>query len=168
MRTPIALLGATIFFFAFSVMAAESRECAETFRGGASFYADEFHGKRTASGARLNNNAYTCAHRTLPFGTKVLVENPKNGSKCVVTVTDRGPFHSKRVIDLTKAAARKLGITGIGKVVCFTGNLLGSGADKVAKTTGTVAKGLLWQREKEKQTKAIATTTTTTRVDTDM
>lgn len=166
MRSHIALLCATISCFVFSV-SAESRECSETFRGGASFYADRFHGRRTASGARLNNNAYTCAHRTLPFGTKVLVENPKNGSKCVVTVTDRGPFHSGRVIDLTKAAARKLGISGIGKVVCFTGNLLGSGTEKVAKTTHAVAKTLLPQTAKVKQSKAIASTTAT-RLDTDM
>lgn len=99
-------------------------ECSRSFDGQASFYADRFHGRRTASGARLNNNSYTCAHRTLPFGTKVLVRNPSNGSSCIVTVTDRGPWGGhNRVIDLTRAAARKLGISGVGKVVCFTGNV---------------------------------------------
>lgn len=133
MRLNIALLCALMYSLILS-LAANAKECSRVFRGGASFYADKFQGRRTASGARLNNNAFTCAHRSLPFGTKILVKNPRNGSKCIVTVTDRGPFHSSRVIDLTKAAARKLGISGIGKVVCMTGNLIGSGTEKVAKT----------------------------------
>jgi len=91
------------------------------FAGAASFYADCFHGKRTASGERFDQNKLTCAHRYLPFGTRLLVENPENGNVVVVTVNDRGPFHGNRVIDLSRAAARRLGITGIGNVVCYTG-----------------------------------------------
>lgn len=135
MKTIIAsLLTASIFISC--TTAAESKEHQSVFRGIASFYADAFHGRRTASGARLNQHSFTCAHRTLPFGTKVLVENPDTGEKCVVTVTDRGPFHSKRIIDLTKAAARKIGITGLGKVVCKT--LGGSGhAKQIAESRGS-------------------------------
>jgi len=88
------------------------------FRGVASWYGGKFHGRRTASGAVYNKNEFTCAHRTLPFGTNVQVTNPENGSTCNVVVTDRGPFHGNRIIDLSKAAARKLGITGIGRVAC--------------------------------------------------
>jgi len=75
--------------------------------GIASFYKD----KRTASGERMNPRAFTAAHSTLPFGTKVVVTNPHNGRSVVVTINDRGPFVGGRVIDLSPAAARALGIT---------------------------------------------------------
>lgn len=133
MKFSIALLCVVLYSVTFSLEAI-AKECSRTFRGAVSFYADRFHGRRTASGARLDNNAYTCAHRTLPFGTKILVENPRNGSKCIVTVTDRGPFHRNRVIDLTRAAARKLGISGIGTVVCSTGKLIESRTKEIAKS----------------------------------
>lgn len=161
MRLSIALLAAAIYSASFCVTDVSAKECSEVFRGGASFYADCFHGRKTASGARLNNNAYTCAHRTLPFGTKVLVENPRNGSTCVVTVTDRGPFHGRRVIDLTKAAAKKLGITGIGKVICSTGNLLGRSTEKVATK-------LMPDRKNAKVIAATNTTTTVHHTDSNM
>lgn len=90
----------------------------KVFKGVASWYGGKFHGRRTASGAVYNKNELTCAHRTLPFGSNVQVTNPDNGSKCNVTVTDRGPYHGKRIIDLSKAAARRLGITGVARVVC--------------------------------------------------
>jgi len=67
------------------------------------------HGTKTASGARLRDNALTAAHRSLPFGTKVRVTNRKTGKSVVVTITDRGPFIRGRVIDLTTAGARALG-----------------------------------------------------------
>lgn len=88
------------------------------FKGMASWYGGKFSGKRTASGKKFDKNELTCASPNLPFGTDVQVTNPDNGSKVNVTVTDRGPFHGNRVIDLSKGAARKLGIGGIGKVVC--------------------------------------------------
>lgn len=88
--------------------------------GIASFYADKFQGRRTASGERFNMNDLTCAHKNLPFGTKLLVKNARNGKSCVVTVNDRGPYHGSRVIDLSRAAARKIGITGTGRVICYT------------------------------------------------
>ena len=68
----------------------------------------------TASGERCNPNALTAAHRSLPFGTRVKVENLKTGRSIVVRINDRGPFVRGRIIDLTKAAARRLGIIGTG------------------------------------------------------
>ena len=82
----------------------------------ASFYGNE-SGSKTASGQRFNQNALTCAHRSLPFGTKLRVTH---GSRSVVvTVNDRGPFVHGRVLDLSTAAAREIGITGagVGRVV---------------------------------------------------
>ncbi len=74
----------------------------------ASYYANKFNGRRTASGARFNNNQMTCAHRKLPFGTKLKVTGVKTKKVVYVTVTDRGPFHKNRHIDLTKAAFDKV------------------------------------------------------------
>ena len=73
-------------------------------------------GARTASGARLNPGALTAAHRTLPFGSHVRVTNRTNGRSVVVTITDRGPFMRGRIIDLTPAAARTLGFSGLASV----------------------------------------------------
>jgi rare lipoprotein A len=66
-------------------------------------------GHRTASGDKLSDNAYTAAHRTHPFGTKIKVKNIKNGKEVVVTINDRGPFIKGRVIDVTKIVAKELG-----------------------------------------------------------
>ena len=83
--------------------------------GKAAWYGPGFHGKSTASGERYNQNAMTCAHRTLPFGTKVRVTNLKNDRSVVVRVNDRGPFNSKYLIDLSKAAGKELDLIGHGK-----------------------------------------------------
>ena len=82
-----------------------------TFAGIASYYGNE-SGSRTASGQRFNQNALTCAHRSLPFGTRLRVTH--GGRSVVVTVNDRGPFVRGRVLDLSTAAARAVGITGAG------------------------------------------------------
>lgn len=83
-------------------------------RGGASWYGPGFHGRRTASGERFDVNALTAAHRTLPFGTVVRVHSLVNGREVEVRITDRGPFIRSRVIDLSRAAARELGMLGLG------------------------------------------------------
>lgn len=70
----------------------------------ATYYADKFNGRKTASGVRFNNKNYTAAHMKLPFGTKVRVTNEKNGKWVDVIVNDRGPFSKKLEIDLTKQA----------------------------------------------------------------
>ncbi len=74
----------------------------------ASYYANKFNGRRTASGTRFNNNDMTCAHRKLPFGTKLKVTGVKTKKVVYVTVTDRGPFHKNRHIDLSRAAFWKI------------------------------------------------------------
>ena len=86
-----------------------------SFSGMASYYGTE-SGSRTASGQRMNSNAMTCAHRSLPFGTKLRVTH--GGRSVVVTVNDRGPFIRGRVLDLSTGAARAIGLTaaGVGRV----------------------------------------------------
>ena len=83
-------------------------------RGGASWYGPGFHGRRTASGERYDMNAFTAAHRTLPFGTWVRVRSLVNGREVDVRITDRGPFIRSRVVDLSRAAAVALGMLGLG------------------------------------------------------
>ena len=88
-------------------------------------------GTRTASGEAMNANALAAAHRTLPFGTRVRVENLGNGRSVVVRINDRGPFVGGRVIDVTRGAAVQLGMIGSGTakvkvtVVGGNGNLSG-------------------------------------------
>jgi rare lipoprotein A len=74
----------------------------------ASYYADRFTGRRTASGEIFDNQKYTAAHKKLPFGTKVRVTNQANGKSVMVVVTDRGPFTKGKDIDLTKRAFRDI------------------------------------------------------------
>lgn len=76
----------------------------------ASWYGKEFNGKRTASGERFDMYAMTCAHRTLPFGTKLRVTNPENNKSVIVIVNDRGPFIRGRDLDLSYGAAKKIAI----------------------------------------------------------
>jgi rare lipoprotein A len=94
---------------------APSSGSGRSFSGLASFYGNE-SGSQTASGQRFNQNALTCAHRSLPFGTKLRVTH--GDRSVVVTVNDRGPFVRGRVLDLSTAAARAVGLTseGVGRV----------------------------------------------------
>jgi rare lipoprotein A len=82
--------------------------------GIASFYGTKFQGRRTANGEIFNTIEMTAAHRTLPFGTQLRVTNLRNGKSVVVRVNDRGPHLRGRIIDLSKAAAKKIGITRTG------------------------------------------------------
>jgi rare lipoprotein A len=90
--------------------------------------ASVYSGGRTASNERMNAGAMTAAHRTLPFGTRVTVVNNRNGRAVVVRINDRGPFVRGRIIDLSPAAARAIGVTGLSAVLpifnllkCLTG-----------------------------------------------
>ena len=83
-------------------------------RGRASWYGSYFQGRRTTSGERYNRFGYTCAHKTLPFGTRLRVTNVKNGKSVVVRVSDRGPFRHQRILDVSAAAARPLGVVECG------------------------------------------------------
>ena len=83
--------------------------------GMASYYGRELAGNRTASGERFDPADLTAAHRTLPFGSKVRVTNPRTGDSVIVRINDRGPFHGNRLIDLSEAAAREIGIRAAGR-----------------------------------------------------
>ncbi len=78
--------------------------------GMASYYGNELAGNRTASGERFNPSHMTAAHRTLPFGSMVRVTNVANGDSVIVRINDRGPFSHGRVIDVSHAAAREIGM----------------------------------------------------------
>jgi rare lipoprotein A len=91
---------------------ADSRGYVE--RGIASWYGTKFHGRRTSSGETYDMYGMTAAHKELPIPTYVRVVNLRNGQAVVVKVNDRGPFHGNRIIDLSYAAAAKLGILGKG------------------------------------------------------
>ena len=80
----------------------------------ASWYGQEFSGRRTANGERFDPQGLTAAHKTLPLGTKIRVTNPRTGASVLVTVTDRGPFRGRRELDLSRAAAREVGILACG------------------------------------------------------
>ena len=82
--------------------------------GEASWYGPGFHGRLTANGEKYNQNGYTAAHTTLPMPSMVRVTNMQNGKSLNVRVNDRGPFHGSRIIDLSKAAAQKLGVINSG------------------------------------------------------
>ncbi|SHL91860.1 rare lipoprotein A [Chitinophaga jiangningensis] len=82
--------------------------------GKASYYADKFDGRKTASGETFHQNAMTAAHPSLPFGTRLKVTNLANGKTVKVRVNDRGPFAKGRIIDLSKKAAKKLGMISTG------------------------------------------------------
>ncbi len=84
--------------------------------GMASWYGPGFQGRKTASGASFNMYALTAAHPTLKFGTKVRVTNIKTGLSVVVTINDRGPYAHGRIIDLSKAAAQTIRLSGLAQV----------------------------------------------------
>lgn len=85
-----------------------------TENGKASFYGNEFNGRKTASGSVYNKNKLTAAHKTLPFGTVVRVKNTANGKTVKVTITDRGPFIKGRIIDLSEKAAEDIDMVNQG------------------------------------------------------
>lgn len=83
----------------------------------ASYYADRFHGRKMANGEKYHRDSFTCAHLKYELGTVLRVRNPKNNKECVVRVTDRGPYSRRFTIDLSRAAARHLGIVKSGFAV---------------------------------------------------
>lgn len=93
---------------------AANSDRSHSLKGTASYYGGKFHGRKTASGERFNQHGLTAAHKTLPLGTKVRVTNLRNGDSVDVKINDRGPFHKGRVIDLSKGAAREIGMLHAG------------------------------------------------------
>jgi rare lipoprotein A len=102
----------------FSALAFSSPSSAGSATGLASVYGngDGYAWRKTANGERMNPRAMTAAHRTLPFGTRVSVVNQRNGKSVVVRISDRGPFVRGRIIDLTPAGARAIGLSGLAPV----------------------------------------------------
>lgn len=115
--------------------AAEAVEAQE--QGGASWYARHFQGRRTANGERYDQNELTAAHKTLPFGTVVRVRSEVNGKEVDVRINDRGPFVAGRVIDLSQAAAKALGMLqlGVKKVTLLLPSALRPGNTNTNATT---------------------------------
>ncbi len=93
---------------------AVDRAAMDTQEGYASYYAEEFNGRKTSSGEVFDMNALTCAHLTYPFGTRLRVVNLDNGRACEVRVNDRGPFVDNRIVDLSYGAAKEIGMIGPG------------------------------------------------------
>lgn len=83
-------------------------------RGNATYYSGRLHGRRTSDGSRYHRDSLTCAHKTYPLGTRLKVRNPNNGEEVIVRVTDRGPYRRGAIVDLSFAAAKQIGIVGIG------------------------------------------------------
>ena len=98
--------------------------------GEASVYADKFNGRKTANGELFQNGELTAAHRSLPFGTRVIVTNLRRNRSVEVVINDRGPFVKGRIIDLSRAAANKIGLGDLGNV-----------AIKISQCDREVAKG---------------------------
>lgn len=105
----------TILLFGFHQIFAKNED-KETLvkKGMATYYANKFVGRKTTSGAIYRHEKFTAAHKTLPFGTKVTVCNPKNGKSVDVVINDRGPYGKGMMIDLSHSAAKEIGILGLG------------------------------------------------------
>jgi rare lipoprotein A len=107
-----------LFWAAFGVSSCVSSSTTtawdEQLEGLASYYADDFHGRRTSNGEIYNMHAFTAAHRTLPFNTKVRVTNLENDRIVEVRINDRGPFKNNRVIDLSLKGAMEIGLIANG------------------------------------------------------
>ncbi len=120
-----ALLAVSLVFSlspsALSEEITEATSQAADFAGKAAFYSSNLHGKKTASGQAYDEGKLTAAHKHLPFGTKVTVVNRKNGKTCTLTINDRGPYAPNHVIDVSKAAAKELGLMSDNRrmVDCF-------------------------------------------------
>jgi len=115
-RTSFAPL--LLVFFVAASSSAQAEEDYGAKEGVASWYGAQFQGRRTANGEIFDKEQLTCAHRSLPFGTFLLVRNLDSGSSVVVRVNDRGPFAKNRILDLSEAAARLIGMlpTGTARV----------------------------------------------------
>lgn len=105
-----------IFFSLFFVsIGLSSRSIVET--GKASYYADKFHGRKTTSGELYDKSKYTAAHKTLPFNTIVKITSKKDSKSVIVRINDRGPHIKKRIIDLSRVAAEKIGLIRLGETM---------------------------------------------------
>ena len=129
----------TFLAFLFFASSATTVSAQETEYGKASYYSDSFQGSTTASGAIYDKNKMTGAHKTLAFGTKVRVTRLDNKKSVVVTINDRGPFIKGRIVEVSSAAAKKIGLT-IDGVTEVTLDILEKGGKTIAKATPPPAK----------------------------
>ena len=97
-----------------TIIMVDGKACRLYETGDATYYSARTHGKMMASGERYDKNGLFCAHKTLPFGTKLRVLNKKNGKEVIVIVKDRGPFSKGRIVDLSNKAAEVLGMLSAG------------------------------------------------------
>ncbi len=105
-----------VLLFFYSCCCLGTASSSKTLYGIASYYGDEFHGRKTASGEIYDKWELTCAHKTFEFGTKLKVTNLKNKKSVIVRVNDRGPFVKGRIIDLSYAAGKKIDMISDGIV----------------------------------------------------
>ncbi len=109
-----AILGVVLFTCSYSSPTQAKDSSKEStgslMRGTASYYANKFDGRRTASGETFRSDKLTCASRTLPFGTMIKITNPRNGRSIIVRVNDRGPYTPRYFLDLSPAAAKAIGM----------------------------------------------------------
>lgn len=104
----------TLLLYSFALSTPLAAQQNFTQEGQATFYADKFHGRTTASGERYDKDKFTAAHMSLPFGTVVRVTNKDNGKSVAVRINDRGPFTPNRIIDLSRAAANSIDMLANG------------------------------------------------------
>lgn len=107
----IIMMISTFGIYSFKNNAADAKKTSY-----ASYYHSKFNGRKTASGEIFDNKKLTAAHRTIPFGTEVKVTNLNNGKEVIVVINDRGPFHSSRALDMSKAAFEEIGNTNQGTI----------------------------------------------------
>ncbi|AZA77658.1 septal ring lytic transglycosylase RlpA family protein [Chryseobacterium sp. G0186] len=107
----IIMMISTLGIYSFTMNALDAKKTSY-----ASYYHDKFNGRKTASGEIFDNSKFTAANRTLPFGTNVKVTNLKNGKEVIVRINDRGPFHSSRSLDMSKAAFDEIGDISHGTI----------------------------------------------------
>ncbi|WP_146941076.1 septal ring lytic transglycosylase RlpA family protein [Chryseobacterium hagamense] len=107
----IIMMISTFGIYSFKINATDAKKTSY-----ASYYHDKFNGRKTASGEVFDNAKFTAANRTLPFGTSIKVTNLNNGKEVIVKVNDRGPYHSTRALDMSKAAFDEIGDTGNGTI----------------------------------------------------
>lgn len=143
MRTVLqtALAGMLVMSLAACGGASGARSGAAVQKGEASYYADKFQGRTTANGERYDHRKKTAAHRTLPFGTEVRVTRLSTGRSVTVRINDRGPFKSGRIIDLSKSAARELGMLQAGVVQVKVEVLTGPASDSATEPTRRGGRG---------------------------
>lgn len=113
MKSNILLIISIVFITLFTTNTVQAQETA-LLEGKASYYADKYHGRQTASGELFDKRAMTAAHKTLKFGTIVKVTNKNNGLSVTVTINDRGPFIKGRIIDLSEKAAERIKMVNKG------------------------------------------------------